>query len=60
MTSGVSEHVIYLCCQGKKSETQSQEDKVFELLFCHMALHLFIEPDQAIDILKVNFMQFIV
>ena len=26
---------------------------MFELLFSHMALHLFIEPEQAIDILKV-------
>ena len=27
---------------------------MFELLFSHMALNLFTEPDQTIDILKVQ------
>ena len=49
--------LICLYLQKKKREAQQQEDEVFELLFCHMALHLFMEPDQAIDILKVRFTQ---
>lgn len=36
----------------RKSEAPQHEDEVFELLFSHMALNLFSEPDQAIDILK--------
>ena len=40
--------------QRKKSEAPQHEDEVFELLFSHMALNLFTEPDQAIDILKVT------
>jgi len=36
----------------RKSEAPQHEDDVFELLFSHMALNLFTEPDQAIDILK--------
>lgn len=39
--------------QRRKSEAPQHEDEVFELLFSHMALNLFSEPDQAIDILKV-------
>ena len=42
--------------QGKKrDEGSNQEDKVFELLFCHMALQLFTEPEQVVDILQVGF-----
>ena len=40
--------------QRRKSEAPQHEDEVFELLFSHMALNLFTEPDQAIDILKVT------
>ncbi|KAL9986840.1 hypothetical protein ACROYT_G001046 [Oculina patagonica] len=36
----------------RKSEAPQHEDEVFQLLFSHMALNLFTEPDQAIDILK--------
>lgn len=35
----------------RKSGDVRQEDKVFEMLFCHMALHLFVEPEQAIETL---------
>lgn len=40
--------------QRRKSEAPQHEDEVFELLFSHMALNLFTEPDQATDILKVT------
>lgn len=57
-----SQVVICICCcccfffQGKKrDEGSNQEDKVFELLFCHMALQLFTEPEQVVDILQVGF-----
>ena len=43
-----------LLWQRRKSEAPQHEDEVFELLFSHMALNLFTEPDQAIDILKVT------
>lgn len=36
----------------KRDEGSNQEDKVFELLFCHMALQLFTEPEQVVDILQ--------
>lgn len=49
---------LFVCFffQGKKrDEGSNQEDKVFELLFCHMALQLFTEPEQVVDILQVGF-----
>lgn len=36
----------------RKSGESRHEDEVFELLFTHMALNLFTEPEQAMDILK--------
>lgn len=38
----------------KKREREQicEEDEVFEMLFCHMALQLFVEPEEAADILK--------
>lgn len=36
----------------RKSGEIRHEDEVFELLFSHMVLNLFTEPDQAMDILK--------
>ena len=47
----------FLCClaQRRKSGEPRHEDEVFELLFTHMALNLFTEPEQAMDILKVHF-----
>ena len=48
--------VLFFFFQGKKrDEGSNQEDKVFELLFCHMALQLFTEPEQVVDILQVGF-----
>ena len=37
-----------------KCGIKNHEDEAFELLFSHVALQLFSEPDQAVDVLKVR------